>query len=72
MDGLKSLLKSRKVWLVIIGFVAKFVGQKYGISVEEANQMLYGAVSLAAMVMAEDVAKKWKAEEVNEKTADSK
>lgn len=71
MDGLKSLLQSRKFWLIVVGLAAKFVAQHYGIPVEEANQILYGAVALVATIAAEDVAAKWKKEEADEKASGS-
>jgi hypothetical protein len=62
MDGLKSLLKSRKFWLIVTGLAGKFVAQHYGIEAEEASQILMGAVGLAVLIAAEDVAAKWKKE----------
>lgn len=57
MKGLLSLLKSRKVWITVIGLVATIVGIDAGLSQEQVYMIAGLCAVLVLSIMGEDVAK---------------
>ena len=57
MSGLLSLLKSRKVWITVIGLIATIVGVDAGLSQEQVYLIAGLCAILVLSIMGEDVAK---------------
>lgn len=57
MDGILSLFKSRKIFVIVAGLVVSWAVRRYHVDETLANQVVYGALGLAGLIAYEDAAK---------------